>query len=254
MTFLPCRQLYFLTSGSGTVSYAWHNDNTAIGLAADGETGTTGIASFNVTNNTTAPIVGTITVTPTYTYGGKSCEGTPTSFTITVNPTIAANTINNQVVGNNSTTTAVTFGTNATGTGTVSYAWTNDNTAIGLAASGTTDNIASFTATNTTTAPISGTITVTPTYMYGGKSCEGTPTSFTITVNPTAKVNDITAQTVCNGESTSVVTFGTTNSGGTTTYTWTNNNEAIGLAASGNGNIAAFTATNTGTAPVTATI
>ncbi|MCK7538012.1 MAG: hypothetical protein MZV63_47170 [Marinilabiliales bacterium] len=46
----------------------------------------------------------------------------------------------------------------------------------------------------------------------------------------------------------------TNRSGGTTTYAWTNSTPSIGLAASGSGNIPSFTATNIGTAPVTATI
>ena len=50
------------------------------------------------------------------------------------------------------------------------------------------------------------------------------------------------------------ITFGTTNTGGTVTYTWTNDDISIGLAASGTGDIASFTATNTGTSPVTAKI
>ena len=32
-------------------------------------------------------IIATIAVTPTFTYGGKSCEGPVVEFTITVNPT-----------------------------------------------------------------------------------------------------------------------------------------------------------------------
>jgi PKD-like domain/Secretion system C-terminal sorting domain/Pregnancy-associated plasma protein-A/CARDB len=59
-------------------------------------------------------------------------------------------------------------------------------------------------------------------------------------------------QTVCNGAATSAVTFTGTVAG--TTFTWTNNTPSIGLAASGTGNIASFTAVNTGTAPVVATI
>jgi hypothetical protein len=59
------------------------------------------------------------------------------------------------------------------------YAWTNSNTAIGLAASGT-GQVPAFTATNATAAAITGTISVTPTI----GTCVGTPVSYTITVNP----------------------------------------------------------------------
>lgn len=55
--------------------------------------------------------------------------------------------------------------------------WTNSNPAIGLAASGT-GNIPSFTATNTTSAPITATITV-----RASKECTGADKTFTITVN-----------------------------------------------------------------------
>ncbi|MEZ5071163.1 MAG: hypothetical protein R2751_09380 [Bacteroidales bacterium] len=46
----------------------------------------------------------------------------------------------------------------------------------------------------------------------------------------------------------------TNNTGGAVTYDWNNDDTSIGLGASGSGNIPSFTATNVGTAPVTATI
>ena len=237
-------------TGTGNVTYAWTNTNTAINLAASGNG--TGIASFTATNNTTNPIEGAISVTPTYTYSDKACSGTPANFTITVNPTIAANSISNQVLCNNNSTEAVAFGTNATGTGNVTYAWTNTNTAINLAASGNGTGIASFTATNNTTNPIEGAISVTPIYTYSNKACPGTPANFTITVNPTIAANSISNQVVCSNSSTETVTFGTNATGqGNVTYAWTNTNTAINLAASGNGTgIASFTATNNTTNPI----
>ncbi|MDB5004246.1 MAG: beta-propeller fold lactonase family protein, partial [Mucilaginibacter sp.] len=57
-------------------------------------------------------------------------------------------------------------------------------------------------------------------------------------------------QTVNAGSQTVVVNFPVT----TCTYNWTNNNTAIGLGASGTGDIATFTATNTTGNPITATI
>ena len=58
------------------------------------------------------------------------------------------------------------------------------------------------------------------------------------------------SQTVNAGSSTAAENFPKT----TCTYNWTNSNPAIGLAASGSGDIASFTATNTTGAPITATI
>jgi hypothetical protein len=224
-------------------TYTWTNSNAAIGL---GVSGTGDILPFLATNATTAPIVGTITVTPHFTAGGKTCDGTPKSFTITVNPTATVDPVANVAYCNGAATAIISL----TGpVATTTFAWSNSNIAIGLGASGT-GNIPSFTATNAGTAPIIGTITVTPT----ANGCVGTPITFTITVNPTGQVNDPADQVVCNGALTAPVNFSTINTVGVTTYTWTNSDGSIGLATSGAGNIAAFTAVNLGSAPVIATI
>ncbi len=233
----------------GTIVYNWTNNTTSIGLAASGAGN---IASFTATNATTAPVTATITVTPSYTNAGTTCVGTPRTFTITVNPTATVNAVANQVVCNNASTTTVNFGSPTTG-GTIVYNWTNNTASIGLAASGT-GNIASFTAVNATTAPVTATITVTPSYTNGGVTCVGTARTFTITVNPTATVTQPTNQTVCNGGTTTAVNFSSPTTGGTIVYNWTNNTTSIGLAASGTGNIAAFTATNATILTVIATI
>ncbi|MDF2433866.1 MAG: hypothetical protein JWP44_3497 [Mucilaginibacter sp.] len=56
--------------------------------------------------------------------------------------------------------------------------------------------------------------------------------------------------TLSNGANTKPINF----PAGSCVYTWANNNTSIGLAASGTGNIPSFTAINTGSSPVTATI
>ncbi|MBK7214008.1 MAG: PKD domain-containing protein [Bacteroidales bacterium] len=233
----------------GTTTYSWTNDLTSIGLAAGG---TGDIASFAGVNTGTAPVVATITVTPTFANGGVNCIGPAQSFTITVNPTGQMNDPADQVVCNGDQTNAVVFSTNNT-IGTTTYNWTNDQASIGLAANGT-GNIAAFTAVNSGTSPVVATITITPTFTNGGVNCVGPAQSFTITVNPTGQLNDPADQIVCNGDLTNAIAFTTNNTVGTTTYNWTNNLPAIGLAASGTGDIAAFAAVNAGTNPVAATI
>jgi Secretion system C-terminal sorting domain/Ig-like domain CHU_C associated len=233
----------------GTSVFAWTNNNTAIGLAASG---TGSLPSFTATNNTTAPISGTIAVVMTYTNAGLSCVSLPQTFTYTVNPTANVSLTNDAIVCNGATVPAANFTTTASG-GTVTYSWTNDNTSIGLAASGT-GNIVSFAAVNTGTSPSIATIIVTATFTNAGVNCVGVKDTFFITVNPTVTVNTISNQVVCNGGAVTAINFGTTAIGGTTTYAWTNNTTSIGLAASGTGNIPTFVGTNTGTAPVTATI
>jgi hypothetical protein len=242
--------VHFTTDETGgTVTYTWTNDNTSIGLGASG---TTDIAAFTAANSGIAPVVATITVTPHFDNGGVICVGQSKSFTITVNPTGEVEQPASQVVCNNASTTAVIFTTTNTG-GSVSYSWTNDNITIGLASSGNSD-IAAFTATNSTSAPVVATITVTPHFTNDGVTCDGPTKTFTITVNPTGEVDQPSSQVVCNAGTTTEVDFTTTNSGGSVSYTWTNNTISIGLAASGSDNILAFTAANTGSAPVIATI
>jgi len=223
------------TPAGGT--FTWTNSNAAIGLAAGGSGN---IPSFTATNNGTVPISATITVIATM----NNCAGTPSSYTITVNPTPTVTVPANITVCNNGTVSATNFISVPNG-GT--YVWTNSNTAIGLAASGA-GNIASFTATNTGTTPISATITVTPTV----NSCVGTPSTYTITVNPTPIVVVPANIVVCH-ENTVPGTLFTSPTAGAT-YAWTNSNTAIGLAASGSGDVPFFTATNNGTTPISATI
>jgi len=229
-----------ILTGTGT-SYTWANNNTSIGLAASG---TGNIPSFTAINTGSSPQTATITVTPINSLGGTSCSGTPQTFTITVNPTPTVINPSDQAVCNGALTSAVNF----TGTAT-SYTWININTSIGLASSGT-GNIPSFTANNTGNTIITATITVTPVYSNAGISCSGTPQTFTISVAPTPAVDDPIDQTVCNGSVTSAINF----TGISTSFTWTNDNTAIGLAATGTGNIPSFTAINTGSTPQIATV
>ncbi|MGB2173381.1 MAG: PKD-like domain-containing protein [Flavobacteriaceae bacterium] len=242
----------FSTSNtSGTTTYSWTNDNTSIGLAP---TGSTDIAAFTATNITTIPQVATIVVTPTYTFNGQVCSGSPETFQLTVNPSAQVNQPTSQILCEGELVSNIDFDTLNTG-GTTTYDWTNDNVTIGLSASSGSGDISSFTALNSTGIPQVANIIVTPTFTNGSVTCTGASKSFTITVNPSAQVDPIASQIVCAGDSTTDINFFTTNTIGTTTYSWTNNNTTIGsLPATGTGNIASFTATNSSTIPQVATI
>jgi len=196
-------------------------------------------ASGVINLETSTPGTYIVTYTPS---GGVCLE--PATATITVNaiPTVVDPA--DQTLCNGASTTAVNFTGAVNGT---DFNWTNNNTSIGLAASGS-GNIASFAAVNSGTSPVTATITVTP----SANGCTGASQTFTITVNPTSTVADPANQTLCNGASIAAVNFTGTVSG--TAFNWTNNNNSIGLAASGSGNIASFAAVNSGTSPVTATI
>jgi len=82
--------------------------------------------------------------------------------------------------------------------------------------------------------------------------CQGLPVSVIVTVNPGPTVDDPADQAVCAGSLTAAVNFTGLVPG--TVYNWTNDTPSIGLAASGSGNIAPFTAVNNGSSPVVATI
>ena len=225
----------------GITTYNWINDNTSIGLPGSGS-GT--IPAFGVVNTSNTSQTATITVTPTYDNNGVVCIGTPELFTITVNPNAQVDSLEswNTVACDGDFTPTYIFTTSNTD-GTTSYEWTNNNPAIGLAESGS-GGIPSFSATNSSNTMITATITVTPTYNNNGLSCSGTADTFTITVNPSPQVDEVQDIVLCNNEDSEIITFTTSNTDGTTTYNWTNDNPSIGLAASGTGDIPSFTATN----------
>jgi len=128
-----------------------------------------------------------------------------------------------------------------------SFSWTNSNTAIGLASSGT-DNIAAFAAVNTTTVPVSATITVTP----AANGCVGSASTYTITVNPSPLAIVPSDTSLCHGALVPGAVFTSSISGAT--FTWINSSPSIGIPASGSGNVPSFTAVNSGTSPITANI
>jgi gliding motility-associated-like protein len=236
------------TITGGVMTYEWTNDNPSIGLNATG----TGNINFIPTNNTTTPIIATINVTPIFTLNGTSCSGNSESFTITVNPSAQVNTTSDQTICNNSNTNPIVFTTTNT-LGTTVFNWTNNNTSIGLNATGSGD-ISSFIAINNTLSPITATITVTPTYTYNGISCIGNSEQINITVNPSAQVNPVSDITICNNDTTTPIQFTTSNTNGSTIYNWTNSNPAIGIPSNGTGDIPSFIANNLSNTPITALI
>ena len=128
--------------------------------------------------------------------------------------------------------------------GTTTYDWINDNTSIGLADSGT-GNISSFAVINNSDVAQSANITVTPSYNYNGVVCTGPAETFLITINPSAQVDPVASQILCNGDVSNEIIFTTINTDGITTYNWTNDNTTIGLSESGTGDIPAFDVVNT---------
>jgi gliding motility-associated-like protein len=233
----------FSSAISGTV-FNWVNTNSAIGLANNG---TGNIPSFFATNTGTTPLTSTLIVTPSYTNNGLTCTGATQTFTITVNPTPTFTVPTDKVICNGSIASPQILSSTVPN---VSYSWTNNNTLIGLGASGN-GNVPSFAATNTSAGPISGLVTVTASFTNGGATCTQSGT-YTITVNPTPNVFDPLDQVVCHGSQTNAVVFQGAVSG--TVFNWTNTNTTIGLANSGNGDIAQFSGFNTTLLPTSGSV
>ncbi|HXD92804.1 MAG TPA: PKD-like domain-containing protein, partial [Bacteroidia bacterium] len=211
------------TPAGGT--FAWTNSNTNIGIAAAGAGNIAGYVAPVVATQQ----VGTISVTPTL----NGCAGTAGTFNITINPKPTVSSAPGaQAVCSGAAVAAEAFtSTPAGGT----FAWTNSNTNIGIAAAGA-GNIAGYVAPVVATQQV-GTISVTPTL----NGCAGTAGTFNITINPIPTVSSAPgAQTVCSGSAVSAEAFTSTPAGGT--FAWTNSNTNIGIAAAGAGNIAGYVA------------
>lgn len=124
--------------------------------------------------------------------------------------------------------------------------WTNSNTTIGLATSGTGD-IPSFTTVNNSNKPVTATITAIQT-------CAITDTAvFPIIINPVCSVNKVANQTVCAGDTTLPIKI--TGPIANTGFSWASSNPNIGLAASGTGDsVLSFKTINNGATPIIDTI
>ena len=200
--------------GGVATSYSWTNNNTATGIAA-GATDVTSFDAFNATNPSISPISSIIEVTPFYIVNGVTCEGSSSSFTITVNSGSSVDPVNDQVLCHNQTSLEVNFTGNLTG---VDYNWTNSNNSLGLNSNNGLNTVPSFTATNTTDNVVNTTLTVTP----STQACSGSTSSFTITVNPIPEItNTVLQQELCPGATNPVVWTSSLNASLTTTYEWT---------------------------------
>lgn len=267
-------------------TFSWTNSNPAIGLAASG---TGNVPSFTAINGTGSPVTATITVTPTVPGG---CSGPPLTYTITVNAglTIGVNSAticpsqtatltatggttylwntgssaNPLMVSPTATTSYTVTGTTGSCTGTAVATVTiggsitvtvnsaticPGDTAVLIPTGGTSYSWDTGSSANPLTVSPAATTSYTVTGTNGG--CSGTAVA-TVTVNPTPTVTVPANIAVCNGGTVAAGTFTSTPAGAT--FAWTNSDPSIGLAASGITSVPSFTAVNTGTTPVTATI
>lgn len=132
-----------------------------------------------------------------------SVTSTPITVNVTAGPTV--NFVSNQnICGGYVGVT--NFSSTPSG---ANYTWTNSNPSIGLSGSGS-GSVPSFTAVNSTNAPVTATISVTP--VLNG-TCLGFPSTYTVTVNPTPTI-------LLNGSSMTTFNVGSS-------YQWFLDNEPI---------------------------
>jgi subtilisin-like proprotein convertase family protein len=230
-------------TGNGTVttlSSAWPGDGNGYRFTA--LTGpltynwipAASVVSPNSQNTATIPLVATTPFTVTATGAGGCTATANTTVTVTTSP---------------SATIAYTPSTMCLYQSPVAVTLTGSTGGTFSAPAGLTIDPVTGTITPGTSTP--GTYTVTYSIPPVG-ACIAFVTTTSVTINPTPTVDAVSNQSVCAGTLTTAVTF--TGAVPGTVFNWTNNTTSIGLAASGSGNIAAFTALNVGTVPVTATI
>ncbi|RYZ00548.1 MAG: hypothetical protein EOO11_01235 [Chitinophagaceae bacterium] len=224
---LSTAALSFTGPVAGT-SYEWTNSNPSIGLAASG---TGDIASFIALNNGTTPATATLTVTPVYTANGGTCTGTAQTFTIAVDPFVVS--------------TIVYEGSPYCARGVAAPVISGVIRGSFSAPAGLSIDEANGVIDLAGSTP--GTYTVSYAYVSFGYSDVATAS---VTVLPLPAVNSVANRVVCAGSPLGPIAF----SGTGTSYMWTNDNPAIGIPASGTGDIAAFIAQNGSTGTLTATL
>ncbi|CAN5383603.1 hypothetical protein BH10BAC3_BH10BAC3_09730 [soil metagenome] len=232
------------TAGTGPFSVIYND-----GISNRTESGVVSGTSFSVfkTPVTTTTIYTLVSVTDA---GGfvRSSGFTGNTATITVKPrpdVIATPSSQTICSGAGLTTVVLTSSVNG-----ATFAWTRDNIdgitgSGGVSGFGGNGNI-SGSFTSTSSVPETVGFQVVPTY----NGCSGAALAVSVVVNNSPAVNAISNQAVCGGTGTAAINF----TGTASTYSWTNSTSSIGLASNGNGNIASFTAINSGTTTKTATI
>ncbi|MDP4799229.1 MAG: PKD domain-containing protein [Crocinitomicaceae bacterium] len=226
-------------TGTGT-SYNWSNNNPSIGLAS---TGQDSIPSFTAANPGLSNNTALLSINPIYTLNGLNCPGSAINFNINIVPGPSMNAQQDLFYCANSPISALPF------TGTASnYSWTNTNTTIGLAASGTSTSLPAFISSNLDSIYAVASISVIPVIDTGLLTCVGLPEIFEIHILPVPNVDSIANQELCSGASTNQVVF--SGNVANTQFQWQHNGSNLPLSSNGTGNIGAYTLTNTTATPL----
>ncbi|MGY5846651.1 PKD-like domain-containing protein [Salegentibacter sp. HM20] len=181
----------------------WTNDNTQIGLNANG---TGNIASFIAANGTNQAQIATISLIPS----ANNCVGETQTFTIEVKPKPQFEIPEIPEFCNGAPTQAIPLSPNFSG---ITYDITGGSS-IGLSNKSGVTEIPSFTPVNNSDAPVNATIKITP----KANGCIGETVEVPITVKPSPVVVASFSNQICSEETTNISLSSSVNNTG---FTWT---------------------------------
>ncbi len=241
-----------LSSATPNVNYTW-SAVTPLPAGIGNLTPTSGTTSVipsysNLTNSTSLPIVVTFTA-QAITSGSATCPGQTANYTITVNPTAVGQfnfTSNDSICSGGTLSIALTSTTPNT-----QFTWSQVASSGITGAANSVSPAQNISQVLTNTGNTVGSITYTITPVLG--TCNGSPIQAIGYVNPVAQLSPLAAISACPNAAFNPPSFVAIPSG--SSFTWTNTNQNIGLAQSGNGQLAAWTApANNSTASITSTV
>lgn len=214
---------------TSTTTFNW-DGNTNIGLNPNNGTNT--IPSFVGVNTSQIILVDSIINRPER----QGCYGARDTLLISVNPISQLTIIDSVYACNGDLVPQIVI--NGTSSSAI-YSWSNDNTSIGLSASGISTTapfgIPSFTATNLTPVIQYAQVIVTPLV----NNCPGVKDTLNFAIKPTPTVNAVASQSLCAGTTSTPIPF--SGNVANTVFNWSHNNAAVGLVpTSGIGNIPSF--------------
>ena len=176
----------------------WSVLNNPIGIPSS--FGSNTLPGFIASNNTIITQTGQIQITPIYTNNNVTCMGNDTTLLIPVLPTPSVNPIADITACNLSQIPLTPVSGPVPNT---IFEWYNANVSLGLNASGI-GNIPTFVGLNNSTLPVSGTVTVAPSYTQNNVTCQGNPVDFEITINPSPTLLNSNIE-ICDGEFTNIL-------------------------------------------------
>ena len=208
------------------------------------------LITATLNNNGVTPGIANYTITPTL----NGCNGTSTSFTITVNPAPSVTNTNlNQNICSGGSSTALNINSNISGT---TFEWNASapTTLKNYTPSGS-GNIPIQTISTTSKNIDTVIYTITPTFSGTNFNCAGVVAKFKIAVYPIPVATaSPSSQTICSGNATNIALTSNVTAGTGTSFAWTvsSNSNIIG-AANGSGNTITQMLTNTSSSTQTIT-